>query len=113
MMTQRNLVVFDLNTFLISFILNFCFYFFDELVKLFDVKETVCLLLIIQIRREYHFVEFQGAMQMIGSFLGFVVSIILMFMSPKFIYITNIMMLSARHLFVSWFSIFFCVLIII
>jgi len=86
---------------------------------LFDVNETVCLLLIIQIRRdvegarlEYHFAEFWGAMQMAGSFSGSAVSIILMLMFLKCIYITNFLMLSARHLFVSWFSIF-CVLIII
>ena len=49
---------------------------------------------------------------MAGSFSGSAASIILMLMFLKCIYITNFLMLSARHLFVSWFSIF-CVLIII
>ena len=75
--TQRNLVVFHLNLILISSILNYSFYFFDLLLELFDVNETVCILLIVQIwrgvegpRLECHFAEFWAAKQMAGSFSG-------------------------------------------
>jgi hypothetical protein len=75
--TQRNLVVFHLNLFLITSILNYSFYFFDLLLELFDVNETVCILLFVQIwrgvegaRLECHFAEFWAAKQMAGSFSG-------------------------------------------
>jgi hypothetical protein len=75
--TQRNLVVFHLNLFLITSILNYSFYFFDLLLELFDVNETVCILLFVQIwrgvegaRLECHFAEFWATKQMAGSFSG-------------------------------------------